>query len=516
MPLAAQGAKSKISWVEESAYAVSPAGVLYNGCSLVSETFQEQINSVKSAEIRPDRTVPSIRGGNIGTAGVINNELAATDELVTWLIHLMASLAVYTSPALDPSTYGNIAGSTAYIRGTFLDSDGLLWVCTTDGTSASSPSSPPFAAALISSVSEQFSGTAGFSVFGPTSGAYSIDYHIPGGIVLPVGGLTFEKSIKGQTTAMYILFNGCRLDSLSINIQQEALTTCAWNIIGLQSTVNTAPTPSKITYPQKFAFAGQDAAFYLNGSYLAVKAVTLDIKNNYDAACYTIFDRYHVDVPEGRREISGTFEVYFENRSAYDAFKLETTNDVVVDFIIPGNSINGAFESYGSRLQIEMYEVKLTGSGTPQISGSGVISETYTMEAFHQNGASDLNFHVQVMSPLVAPILSNGTLNDLGVNPSVDFSYAFSGRRLSGNLVFQVKHTATDDITILQDWTTVDPYLTTFQSSGTANSGQISSSTNGFIYVRSFWNSNGESGFSGPISNSLRLAVATYIQNLLP
>lgn len=72
----AEGARSQLIFLEESAYGVTP-GTTNNtrGIRFVSETLQNSQNTFESQEIRSDRMVQSIKQGNASIAGDITCEL---------------------------------------------------------------------------------------------------------------------------------------------------------------------------------------------------------------------------------------------------------------------------------------------------------------------------------------------------------------------------------------------------------------------------------------------------------
>lgn len=98
MPNIATGAKSALAYKEELTFNTAPSGN-WTGVTFENETFGESIPRVMSNEIRPTRTVPAIRGGNIGAGGNVTADLSV-DRYGIFLKHLLAATPVTTSTGL--------------------------------------------------------------------------------------------------------------------------------------------------------------------------------------------------------------------------------------------------------------------------------------------------------------------------------------------------------------------------------------------------------------------------------
>jgi hypothetical protein len=368
----ATGSRSIVAFADEATYGVIPAAntVAYAGLIFVSEGLAENINNIQSEGIRSDRTVPAIRGGNLGTAGTVTTELVPYNHLKL-LEHLMGKVSGAGTP-VTPDAYS----AKAYVYGEYCVVSSHIYVCVIGGTAVG---------ASMTEVSHGAKTTMGDATF-QNLGA-GTHYHVteiePDNDFIATG-LSLEKTLLGHDETspaqhLSIVYAGCRVNSLGINIPQEGIVRAEYNFIGLKSQ---AYATYISTVPHVYAagedpFAGQDCGILMTGSTVPrpVREATLNITNNFDESVYALGNRLRRAVPEGRREISGTLTMYFEDRLEYDAFKGES--DVALTFIFVGAA---------KVLKITLAHVKLTGSGTPTIQGSGVMTATYNFNAFNTSG----------------------------------------------------------------------------------------------------------------------------------
>lgn len=372
----AKGSKSKVSFWEEATFNTLPAvtSQAFTGVSYSSESLVENINKVVSDEIRSDRATPNIRGGNIAAGGGISNDFGP-NKCGLLLKHLLGSVATTT---IDPAA---LAVTTAYVRGDYRKSNARTYLCVESGTSSAAAVST----GLLSTSGQETEGTSVWEYIG-AYGASSLKKHAitPGD--LPAAGLLFEKQILGQSTPLVLLFSGCRVNSLGLNIQQEGIVRADWNILSMKAHDKAAVVWSQsISTPSDSPFVGAEVFVSFNGGATSrpVREATLNISNGIEENIYVIGSRHRRDVPEGRREISGNLTTYFEDRTEYDFFKNETEVSVVL-----------SFNRAGQLLVITMPKVKLTGSGTPQVSGAGVLTAQYAIDAFKTSNPNDITVDI--------------------------------------------------------------------------------------------------------------------------
>ncbi len=208
-------------------------------------------------------------------------------------------------------------------------------------------------------------------------------YLITPGVDYPTGGLSVEKIVSGVTTPEYIMFTGGRVNSLDLTVAQKAIVKAKWGLLFMASIAGTATSGNAgaYVYPSDDPTTGYDCFISINNGQTVrpVTDLSLNITNNVDSNCFVLGSRVRDDLPEGERAITGKVTMYFQDNTEYSLFKNET--------VVP---VSISFAHNGEYLTFDLGEVKLTGSGTPQISGAGLLKATYDLSAFRQTGAIDL------------------------------------------------------------------------------------------------------------------------------
>jgi hypothetical protein len=113
----ATGSKSVVAYCEETTYGVLPTVSEgdYTGLTLSTENLVQTINTIQSTEVRADRTVPSIRGGNLANAGNISTDFGPFRNGM-FLKHLLGA-NFWTEYTLADYFPPRISDETAYVVG---------------------------------------------------------------------------------------------------------------------------------------------------------------------------------------------------------------------------------------------------------------------------------------------------------------------------------------------------------------------------------------------------------------
>ncbi len=365
----AKGSKSGLSYKEESAWGTFATGN-FAGLAFVSETLAEQINKVQSAEIRPDRTKPAIRGGNVAAGGGVTTDLGC-DRFGIFLKHLLTCVPV-TTP-LEAADITALAVG-AKVRGDLVKSNNKFYLCTLGGTltTASPALTHTEGVAELDGVKFEY-------LCADSETVYSTVF--TGGTTMPTGGLSFEKSVKGGDADMFVQFRGGRVDSLDLTIPQEGAVQAAWNLLFKDSVKSSSSGAGTVAYIAEEPVTGYEAFISFNAGQTTrpVRSASLKIGNSLEADVYCVGERTRREIPEKDRECSGSLDVYFQDSTEYDIFKNETVVNTQI-----------SFNRKGEFLKFEFPETKFTGSGTPQIAGSGVVTAKLEMSVFRQTAAYDV------------------------------------------------------------------------------------------------------------------------------
>lgn len=382
MATIAKGSKSQLAWDVETAYGVADTGVAYTGMTFGSESLVENINTIMSDEIKNDRTVPTIRGGNISAGGSISTDFAI-DRFGVWMEHLLAcSVSTTTEATGGGGTLMNT--STPYLRGAYLNTGvaANLYLCTKSGTSGGTLPTH------TSGIEEN--GDCEFEYVGPEASTTVSKHEFSAAIALPAVGISIEKGVIGAAAAHFINFQGGRINSLDLSIPQEGIVQSSWGMLFKNTkAASTTSDASSVAYAVEDPVGGYEAMVSFDGLYVnrPLRDSSFRIANNFDESVFAIGSRTRRDLPEGRRESTGQITTYFEDSTEYDIFKNETTTQV-----------NLSMHRAGEFCDIEWKQCKLTGSGTPQIGGPGVIVGSYNMNAFKSGSDPDVKITIYSLS----------------------------------------------------------------------------------------------------------------------
>lgn len=381
----AKGAKSKLLWKEETTYNTKPGGV-YALQPFSSESMVENISKVVSDEIKSNRQIPAIRGGNIMAGGGVQTDWVP-ERYVRWLVHLLAGTVVKATvgkAALTPDVTIATLASGAITRGTYVLSGARVYLCIQGGTISAGEATT----GLTSTSGQEQTATSGcIFEYLRTDAAVFYRYTITPGVDYPTGGITLEKQILGGTSPLIVSFTGSRINTLGLNIAQEGLVKADWSFVSIQSAKLGATDSSGTTTLPGDANMGWEA-FLQTGAFGGAVSQTnrpirdgsLNITNNVEENIYVWGSRFRREVPANRREVSGQITTYFEDTTEYDQFKTEAVIAATL-----------SFNRQGVYFGIIMPEAKLTGSGTPQLGGSGVVTSQFSFDPYNQNGAGDIS-----------------------------------------------------------------------------------------------------------------------------
>lgn len=279
---------------------------------------------------------------------------------------------------------GDLRLSTAYSRGhVVIDATGRYWICTRGGTTG---------AGVVKA--DLGSGTGEVEITGAASTTLKFQYVGPSTTTLykhtltpgndwPTGGLAFEKAILGGNSNAYVQFLGCRVNTMEISIPQEGIVKSTWGLLAKSSAKKNSTGAGTPVLTGEQPYTGFNCYVGMNETVgnadRSVREFSMTITNNADESAYIVGSRFRAEIPEGIRRASGRLSMYFLDAQEYDWFKNESTISLMASFIWEGRAI---IFNFG--------EVKLTGSGTPKISGSGLLQADYEWTAFLVDGQYDV------------------------------------------------------------------------------------------------------------------------------
>ena len=198
---------------------------------------------------------------------------------------------------------------------------------------------------------------------------------------LPVG-LTIEKGFTDL--AQYFLYNGCRINKLSMGFKSEGIIDGSIGIIGAKETVSgTSFDATPVDYTHK-PFDGFEASIQEGGSAIAtVSELNFDLENNLDGVIYTIGGAgERKQLPEGMVKVSGNLKALFDSLTLYNKAIGHTETSIKLT-LSRGNGLGSADNE---SLEIFIPELVYKPQ-TPVVAGPAGIFIELPFEAYYDNAS---------------------------------------------------------------------------------------------------------------------------------
>lgn len=374
------GSKSVLAYVIESVYGTFPAGTpAGTQLGIMSESIQSTRSSFASQEISPLRQKTNVRSGNVAAAGELQMELSP-NVLGMLLKHLLTPTS-YSATTITPTAMTN---SLAVTRGNYYTSGLNTYLCTRSGTLASNVATA--GAPTTTDYSEELNGTAYLQFYAITSGNPIYQHIFNAGVTKPTGGFAVERQVFLDSGTKYFRYTGGRINTWSLEVPQEGIvrSNFGFMFLDLDSSGSTTSLGTNVAATDE-PFSGAETVIQtkvFGGSYaddFSISDFKLSVNNNYDDKVYSIGQRRRRDLPEGMREVSGSFTAYFEDMTKFTYFTGETALGILA-----------TFNHLGMYMSVELKKCRLTGgSPAPMIGGNGVVSASFNIEAF-TDGTNDI------------------------------------------------------------------------------------------------------------------------------
>lgn len=214
------------------------------------------------------------------------------------------------------------------------------------------------------------------------TGIVGFRQHTPGGV--PLGSLSYYLQIEGENDITYTAY--------TINANGSAviygIPASGTGAITRSHPANVPIAPqstaaeSLLTPTTQEPLISFQAGMYMNSVFQEVLSASYTLNNNLFADKYQLGDRFRAQIPEQKREVTGTLSTEFDDLVLYRKF----VNSVAVELEIRTVD-DGAFGLIGStgvyrQKHIIFTKVKYSGT-TPLIGGPDVIKVDGPFQAFY-------------------------------------------------------------------------------------------------------------------------------------
>lgn len=288
---------------------------------VVTESMINEISSLQSNALNPERAVRRRRRGTSAVSGDLNAELA-NNGFAYMIVQAIGKLKGAGSAA-DPYTIlpvdvnGVASDETAgYLQDSALYTDQEIH--------------------YDSSASDVASDSAGFE-----SGYYTIEeYALEPGMTLLIsrdGGTIKNESGENPTNQMWFRYTGNRVNTWNVSSTPGEIVTTTFGMLGRREETVDMATPSYTSRPAvNDPFTGAEGIVTIDDLSVCLLNFDMTVNNNLSTDKYCMGQYYRNSLPEGQRVIEGTISIEFTSLEFYSKYINETSARVELTFDLLG------------------------------------------------------------------------------------------------------------------------------------------------------------------------------------
>lgn len=364
----ANGSGHRIDYVEETTYGETPATPVFKAFRNGGTTLGLSKSSIVSNEIASDRQIKNLRHGNKAVAGDVNAELSflSFDDFLESLI------------GHDRANFQGDTITVAATGETFTDSNSNLPIfvvgenVSISGFTESGNNGTFEVAASTASVLTVVEDVTVDEAAGSTVTIVSAEVKAGTGR----RSFTLERQFTDIATPEWHSFEGCEVNTLSLDVAPDAIVTGVFGFIGQTAAAIREAIISGATYDDAYTTEPMDSFTGTitegGGAIAVVTAVNLSIDNGI-TPLYVVGSPDTIQPSRGRINITGSLTVLFESKTLLEKFQNETESDLV--FTLTMNA-----QTY----QFDLPRIIYT-SGQPDMAGEGAISMTMAFQAIYDD-----------------------------------------------------------------------------------------------------------------------------------
>ena len=365
----ASGSRTILLMREERCYGIANAKVSdetvnlgdWKRLELTSESLLNEIGTLTSAALNPERAVRRRKPGIHNPAGDISYELA--NNGYGWMITQAIGKQLGAGTTGDPYTIIPV------------DCNGVA----SDATAGYQQNSALYVDSEITYKAE-CSDCAGYE-----SGYYEIQpYSLEPAFSLLLsrdGGTIKDENGADPTNHLWFQYLGCKVQSWSLSAPATEWVTGAFSIMARQEENLDMAVPTYRNRPSNVdPLSGFDGTVTIAGETdYCVLSFDMTVNNNIGTDQFCMGSRYRSSGPEGQRTIEGTIAIEFTDLVNYSKYVAGTSVAVTVLFDLFGDGTE--------TLKIILPNVEYNGE-TPQAGGQEAITQNLPYQALWSDSAS--------------------------------------------------------------------------------------------------------------------------------
>lgn len=294
-----------------------------------------QKNTLRSAEVRSDRQVATLRHGFNQIVGSPGFELSveAYDDLIeaalsgTW-----ASIA--TGASEDIAVAGTTTNATFTIVGGGYVAAGFEVGMIVTGNFATGNNSQASRITALTDTVMSVEAVDGTSVYSNEAGGGNEQITATGKVVkigTTLRTFTIERAF--EDVSQYQVFNGCAINQMSVQIQPEQMVGGTFDILGMSAdpmaaaSIDGSGYTAAATNDPMSAFEGQLSEG--GAASAVVTGINFNLNNNRSLEA-VVGSKFSPDVFEGIATVTGEATVFFEDEVLFNKFVNETISTLSV------------------------------------------------------------------------------------------------------------------------------------------------------------------------------------------
>jgi len=364
----ANGSGHQMSYVAESTQGTTPSTPSFSPIRHVGTTLGLSKTTITSAEIRSDRQITDVRHGNYQVGGDVSIELSygSFDDLLeavfggTWTTAASETETTFSAASSDNSF--NDSGS-GFVTAGFVAGQTI----TVSGFTESANNGTFVVESVVAGKMVVSGGTLTDEAAGDT-------VTIAGPSILKGGTtrryFTFERLFTDLT--QYLRYTGCEINTLSLDVQPNAMVTGGFGVVGLSADAASASAIAGATYGSATTSSPMDSftgSIEDAGSAIAVVTqIQLDIDNGVEPL-FVVGQQGATGNSIGRFAVTGTLTAYFDSVSLLNKFVNETESDLM--FVTSDGTNNYRFR---------VPRIKYNG-GQPDVADEGPVTLAMPFQA---------------------------------------------------------------------------------------------------------------------------------------
>ena len=152
-------------------------------------------------------------------------------------------------------------------------------------------------------------------------------------------GLIKDSAGADPAANLYFLYTGMKVNTWALTISPTEITTSTFGLLGRQEDIVDRETPTTIKGGND-PFSGFSGSGQIDGSEICILSFDMTLNNNLGTEQFCLGEKFRNSLPEGQRQIEGTFTTEFQDLVLYTKFlqgtpvKIEIILDLLENILL--------------------------------------------------------------------------------------------------------------------------------------------------------------------------------------